>query len=311
MSEESLKSAHVCRHNQTGYCKFGHNCHKKHNNEVCKETLCQDRGCLKRHPRLCRYFSSNKVCKFKENCAYVHHEKDIEIDNLENEFLTLKSEIEELKKHKQDMTEKLSKIEYPNKEIKHLREEVNVLKVTMSELKSEIMSLRPSKDEYKENTENVTADVQKYFYCDLCDSTFISKIALKKHVKIKHPISFSLQDEIKCTICDEKFWSTKEIIKHMEEHIQKQQREKPFVCKLCGLGFKNDEEIRNHMINHVERVLKEDKNEDTSAKELAKRLAVIEEDVEFQENDNESDDKDESYDDNIMLKFDEYGNFIG
>ena len=78
------------------------------------------------------------------------------------------------------------------------------------------MSLRPSKDEYKEKTENVTADVQKYFYCDLCDSTFISKIALKKHVNMKHPISFSLQDEIKCTNCDEKFWSTKESLEHSE-----------------------------------------------------------------------------------------------
>ena len=47
-------------------------------------------------------------------------------------------------------------------------------------------------------------------------------------------------------------------------------------------------------------------------KEVAKKLSRIEEcDEEFTENDNETEEKDESYDDNVMLQFDEDGNFIG
>ena len=45
-----------------------------------------------------------------------------------------------------------------------------------------------------------------------------------------------------------------EIIKHMDEHMQEQQRNKQFVCKLCCLGLESNHYIQNHMIHHVETV---------------------------------------------------------
>ena len=66
------------------------------------------------------------------------------------------------------------------------------------------------------------------------------------------------------------------------------------------------------MIDHCEKVLVKDKTDINAMKELTAKLSAIEEtEEEFIESDNEDEYKDESYDDNIMLKFDEDCNFIG
>ena len=62
------------------------------------------------------------------------------------------------------------------------------------------------------------------------------------------------------------------------------------------------------MIDHCEKVMTADQHDVNQMKEVTEKLSRIEEsNDEFTENDNE----DETYDDNIMLKFDEDGNFIG
>ena len=54
--------------------------------------------------------------------------------------------------------------------------------------------------------------------------------------------------------------------------------------------------------------MKADQHDVNQMKEVTEKLSRIKEsNDEFTENDND----DETYDDNLMLKFDEYGNFIG
>ena len=88
----------VCKHNQKGFCKFGEECTKYHENEICRDERCCSNSCRKRHPRSCKYFRENGVCKFGQGCAYLHSEtvKKTEIDILNKEMNNMKVEIDVL-----------------------------------------------------------------------------------------------------------------------------------------------------------------------------------------------------------------------
>ena len=62
--------ASPCKHFQTGYCKFRKQCRNKHIVEMCQTEHCASESCIKRHPKVCRYFST--FCKFGDNCRYKH-----------------------------------------------------------------------------------------------------------------------------------------------------------------------------------------------------------------------------------------------
>ena len=62
----------ICKHFQTGHCKFGGRCKKRHVPENCPKANCVDKGCLQRHPKQCRFFSQSGNCKFGEFCSYKH-----------------------------------------------------------------------------------------------------------------------------------------------------------------------------------------------------------------------------------------------
>ena len=55
---------------------------------------CDNNGCVKRHPKICRYFE-NKRCKL-ERCAYSHEKEgfDLKIETTENHISALQDEIE-------------------------------------------------------------------------------------------------------------------------------------------------------------------------------------------------------------------------
>ena len=80
---KEMAAEHICRYIQTGYCKFKNLCRYRHIEEVCDVTDCESHECLKRHPRVCRYFQFRGYCKFSDHCAYAHQErkevKEIEI----------------------------------------------------------------------------------------------------------------------------------------------------------------------------------------------------------------------------------------
>ena len=59
-----------CKHFQTGFCKFREQCRKNHIIEMCQTEQCASESCNKRHPKLCKYFST--FCKFGDNCCYKH-----------------------------------------------------------------------------------------------------------------------------------------------------------------------------------------------------------------------------------------------
>ena len=62
----------ICKHFQTGHCKFGGSCQKRHVPENCSKAHCLDKTCFKRHPKQCRFFSQAGFCKFGDFCSYKH-----------------------------------------------------------------------------------------------------------------------------------------------------------------------------------------------------------------------------------------------
>ena len=90
----------ICKHFMYGYCKLKHKCPKEHIDILCQNYReCDNNGCVKRHPKTCRYFARNRRCRY-ERCAYSHDEDgiDFKIETAENEISALRDDIKELKK---------------------------------------------------------------------------------------------------------------------------------------------------------------------------------------------------------------------
>ena len=71
-----------------------------HISDTCMESECNDRSCIKRHQRKCKYFVTFGSCKFASNCAYLHPnraQEEGEIASLKDEIRKLKIEISKMK----------------------------------------------------------------------------------------------------------------------------------------------------------------------------------------------------------------------
>ena len=102
----------VCKHNQTGYCKHGHQCSREHVNVMCPNfNNCSVNTCALRHPKTCKHFSMYQDCKFK-NCAYSHDQSKCmtNIGKLEVEVGELKSAIHENKETNKKLDHKIRNI---------------------------------------------------------------------------------------------------------------------------------------------------------------------------------------------------------
>ena len=169
------ESSTICKFHQTGFCKFGSHCKRKHEDQICdNQSECTSQECQKRHPKICRNFIRNEQCIFKEKCAYSHKTKIDSQHNL-NEKVTLL-----LLKHEND--------------IKALTEEVNNLKLIFHIMSTELGKSCPQKnsipesvDEYKNSKSATNEDASTLkFKCQQCDYVCEKKITLHKHTNTKH-----------------------------------------------------------------------------------------------------------------------------
>ena len=72
----------ICRYNQTGHCKHGRQCHKRHISDICTDGKeWKDKSCVRRHPRICKYFKKKIKCMV-DKCFYVH-QKDQKTEKIE------------------------------------------------------------------------------------------------------------------------------------------------------------------------------------------------------------------------------------
>jgi hypothetical protein len=206
--------AKVCKHFQTGYCKFGSKgCRKQHIEEICSTPKCSSKSCDKRHPKNCKYFSFQQVCKFGDQCLYKHsissNKSDIDVlihdvkllkativilgdkvSDLENEIITIKSESGQDSKSK-SVGETGLQEKYKCKESES-GEELVQAKVSKSvkKLKAQLnkaISVKKSKSG------------KKVISCDLCEYKYKKIITLTNHQDYKD------NDNIECSSGDEIF----------------------------------------------------------------------------------------------------------
>ena len=107
----------VCKYFQCGFCKFGDTCQKQHIKEICSTKKCISKTCIKRHPKVCKYFFTRKSCKFGELCSYKH-----EVDSNQSEISELKEKLSILEGSVELLNAKLSEL---TKELAHSKKDIS------------------------------------------------------------------------------------------------------------------------------------------------------------------------------------------
>ena len=203
----------VCHFNKYGFCRFGRNCFRYHEDKICENESCKVFECKLRHPRKCRYFENYFYCKFGTFCKFSHGkinegksikllEKEIEgvkkdIQKKDKEIQEINDQIEHLEERiesqiyiisqKNDVMEKeIIEIKEENKEIKsklHLMEkEIEALKELGMQKPAEMNAL-------DDENEAVGAKSEILISCEKCEFIAKSEAGLKTHNTVKHKTS--------------------------------------------------------------------------------------------------------------------------
>ena len=205
MSAEAL-----CKHNQTGHCKYKFGCRKTHENELCpEEDKCTSNKCLFRHPKTCKYFFRDGVCRYGEGCSYAHKRvcnKDQKVKEItekhEQEVNTMKDEINKPKEHISVMEDKIIEL---NQDIQSSN------KFNIGEIVGLVVSLL-DKHKSSENSSTPENKSNSLEHCDICDFESENKKVMKYHITEEH------EDCYCCYLCD-KYFETKENMKYHNEFI--------------------------------------------------------------------------------------------
>ena len=208
----------VCRHFQTGFCKFGEFCRKHHVKVICSKEKCNGKDCNERHPKTCKYFNSNQVCKFGKTCSYLH--------------VTLKE--------KGDIFQLTRKVNQLESLIKSMSQQIDKL----------IIELKVVKSKKEINTNDISSE--KEIKCDLCEYTASTNTVLQRHVTIKHKKdvqSVKVPLQFKCELCDTICISQHALKGHTEfEHTQNLPHTSEWednMCHICHEHFNKTVNLKN------------------------------------------------------------------
>ena len=106
-----------CKFHNSGFCKFRDHCRKRHFSSVCQVPNCSQ-DCEGRHPRLCKLESSCKFYK-KGICAYKHITltNNDKIEDLEKQLKHLRDQINDLTEQNKQKLKLIEKITAEKSEI--------------------------------------------------------------------------------------------------------------------------------------------------------------------------------------------------
>jgi NurA-like 5'-3' nuclease len=235
-----------CWYNDTGYCKFGEECQKRHFHTICMKTQC-DNKCEARHPRLCKFKTKCKFFK-KGVCAFKH--ATLAVDDEETYALKIKMEI--LKKENKDLRKTVKVLEESfetrmktvtnDKEsnIDALKLKVKLLEETLqlqTRLEEKLISTAadshevPSDKLNAEEPELLDISNCETYPCDKCDFEFDEEDDLDAHNEIYH--------ENPCDICDINFEEEDALQTHKERHHENK-------CNICDIAFADEGTLQKH-----------------------------------------------------------------
>jgi hypothetical protein len=72
---DKSKTKPKCKYFKVGYCKYNVKCKVTHPTEVCKDNVegkCGDKKCLKRHPKIRKWFTGSSGCRKNESSEFSH-----------------------------------------------------------------------------------------------------------------------------------------------------------------------------------------------------------------------------------------------
>ena len=226
----------ICQHHKYGYCKFLSRCQKKHLQGQCDALgECKElKSCDKRHPKPCRRFTVEKVCKFGVDCAYAHLES--ETSKLEKTVIdnvgSMKVEIFELK----DALQRLAPNDEVGSELEKLKKEVVNLKAENSEI---ICKLKVIEEELKSYTTNKSDEKQGVLSCDYCSYESSKQEEYDSHLKRHNNKGGS--ELFKCNICDYDC----EIMNMLGKHMSSKHPHM-FNCDQCNYKTKKEFQLIKH-----------------------------------------------------------------
>ena len=208
-----------CKHNNTGFCKFGNQCKFQHFYKICLQSVCRNPECKKRHPKMCRF---GERCKFnfRNACAYKHaiengqetHLSQIGVLQEENKILQtnisdLKNDFQHKEKELRETTNKLKDLNRQLIDLKKLLNEEKVISKTKINEKVEeitaksnkIIDLEKDNEDLKKQNKKIGKSLDKLkseFECDKCTfgaetmTVFLNRV--KTHTKGNHRDSKSV-----------------------------------------------------------------------------------------------------------------------
>ena len=275
----------VCKHNQTGFCKYSQHCQKDHVVDICPNIdLCKDPTCTLRHPKICKTYEAHGKCHFVD-CAYRHvdNRTNLKIEHLENVVEELKFEIVKLGHNmKEDNIQKKQTMEILDRDIKALRYDINMLTknikstellvnklneketVKTLDMKTQVtLEKMPDKEETMKkfkDTKHIKSQKQD-FKCDQCDFLCPKNETLMKHTNTKHDCKTEIElSQSECSICDDRFKTKAEYQKHKQEHLEEIEGldittltngHDLFECNLCSFESGVGDSIKEHLVDHL------------------------------------------------------------
>ena len=208
-----------CHHNNTGYCKFGHECRFPHYYELCQKQVCREKMCRSRHPKSCKFGINCKFFK-RQVCVYKHFDKKIdasenlakEIKDLEMDVEKLEGEIEILKRCIESKEIQLNKKTVEKEEsetglLAKIRDQSEVIVKLKKENLGVKTNFKDMDDKIKELGEKIDSQevvIQKFksmLKCDKCDFQAENLTEFNVHLSVKHTVK-ATKGQLKCTKCD-------------------------------------------------------------------------------------------------------------
>ena len=223
----------VCKYNQTGFCRYRKICRNNHVDEIClEEKYCKIKGCIKRHPKLCRTFSKEEFCPYGNECAYKHKKQTKQNEFIQKGIVANDKEFNDLKDELNKLKVLISQMAI---QIQILNEEIQKGKETnIAEVVSIVIKLMEN-SKGSELSPAASREDENHLNCDQCEFKIMNENDMIAHMAQTHGECPS------CDICA-KYFGTFQILKEHNEALHKELDSEPEVIEdICGA-----EEVQLH-----------------------------------------------------------------